>query len=112
MISDELIGEDVLEDRLGSADAQRTFGALFEFGEAAFHPVQELKGARNVLKDEFAPLLGEFHALMHAVEKRRAELVFELPDRLRDGGLGNVKFLRRLGEAPALCDRVKDAVKF
>ena len=101
-----------MEDRLGSADAKGAFGALFELGEAAFDAVQELKGARNVLKDEFAPLLCEFHPLMHAVEKRRAELIFELTDRLRDGGLGNIQLLRRLGEAPALCDRVKDAVKF
>lgn len=76
MIFDELICKEILKDRLGSADAKGAFGALLELGEAALHPVQKLKGARNVLKHKFAPLLRELHALMHAVEERRAELIF------------------------------------
>ena len=112
VIFHDLIGKHILEDGLGGADAQRARGALFEFGEPVLYAAQKLKRLFHIGEHELAALRGKLHALVQAVKKRRAELSFELFDRLRNGGLRNIELFRRTGKTAAPRDRVKHPVKF
>ena len=112
VIGDDLLGENVLEDGLRSADAQRSSRALLHFGEFVLHAVQETERLFHVGIDEHSALLGELHALVYPIEERRAELRLQLLDRLRDGWLGNIEFLCRLGKTTAPRHRVKYLIQF
>ncbi len=112
VVLDDFFGQNILKNRFRRADPKRTRGALRDFGELVFGVAQKLQRFGYVAENELAALRGKFHALVHAVEERRAELMLELFDRLRYGGLRNIKLFRRFGERTAPRNRVKYPVQF
>ena len=97
-------------DGIAGADTHHARGRIFQLGIFVFRFAQKLQRFFHRGEDLFSARVGQFHALVRAVKELPAQLIFQLFDRLRNGGLRNVQLFRRLGEAAAFCDRIKYAI--
>ena len=102
MIQRQDLTEAGRHDRFDCADAQRA-------GQIAFLH-RERHGARRGRYDiarvgnEFLPVVGDGYGFANAIKQAHAQLVFELLDLYRNGGLGITQGFCGLGEALQLRD--------
>ena len=81
-----------------------------EFRQLILGVFEKVQGLGDIVDDDLAALCRKFHPPVRPLKERGAELRFELFDGLRNGGLGDVELLRRLGETAALRDRIEHSV--
>ena len=102
MIQRQDLSEAGRHDRFDRADAQRA-GQI-----ALLH--RERHGARRGrydiarVGDKLLPVVGDGYGFTDAVEQAHAQLIFELLDLYRNGGLGITQGFCGLGEALQLCN--------
>ena len=112
MILRDLVDQNIGKNRIRRADADRTRRFRVDLFELVFRRVQFSERLFDNVKNLFAALLGKLHPAVRTVEQRRAQLPFQLFDRLRYRRLADKKLIRRTRQTSALGNRVEYPVQF